>query len=61
MYFFFHLSGLKGLNRSGNLKFTTTSWPVTSEKAVVDQTDLNKGGISTYSKSGMVERGGFSQ
>jgi len=43
------------------LKYTTTSWPVTSEKAVVDQTNLNKGGISTYSNSGMAEKGGFSR
>jgi len=58
---FFHLSEPKGLNWSGNLKYTTTSWPVTSEKAVVDQTNLNKGGISTYSNSGMAEKGGFSR
>jgi len=58
---FFHLSEPKGLNRSGNLKFSTTSWPVTSEKVVVDQKALNKGGNSTYSNSGMAEKGGFSR
>jgi len=43
------------------LKFNTTSWPEASENAAVDQTDLNKGEIRTYSNLAMAERRGISR
>jgi hypothetical protein len=61
VFFFSHLSEPKVLNRSGNLKLITTSWPAPSENAVEDHTTLNKDGNNTYSDSGMAEKGGFSR